>query len=185
MRHYILTLLGHEYQNIEVLPAKYRISGDKFVAWTLIIFGIVLGAESIYVVLRSVADGMLPINVLGTKHMVLAPIGALFLVWGVNQFFIKGELVIDRLSVSCKYKRLIGGREWSETLSNYQIRKKVTTWKDTGVASQLQYCIWLWHDRPSRRVKIYQAATPTKWEERAEFYSRLFRLKRTMHENGK
>ena len=185
MRHYVLTLLNHEYQNIEVLPAKYSVDGDKFVAWALIIFGIVFGAESIFVAFRSAADGTLSVSVLGTKHMVLGPMGVLFLIWGLNQFFIKGELVIDRSSVSCEYKRMIGKREWSEPLSSYRIRKKVTTRRDTGVSSQLLYCIWLWHDRRSRRVKIYQAWSSTKWEEQADFYSRLFGVQRTDHEKGK
>jgi len=185
MRHYVLNLLNHEYQNVEVLPAKYSIDGDTFVAWALIIFGTVFGVESIYVAIRSAVDGTLSDNVLGTKHMALGPIGALFVIWGVNQFFIKGELVIDRLSVSCKYKRLFGKREWSEPLSNYRIRKKVGSQKETGVSSQLLYCIWLWHDRRSRRIKIYQASTSTRWEERADFYARLFRLQRTLHEKGK
>ncbi len=185
MRHYVLTLLDHEYQNIEVLPARYSLDGDRFVAWALIIFGIVFGAESIFVAFRSAADGTLADNVLGTKHVVFGPMGALFLVWGVNQFFIKGELVIDRLSVSCKYKRLFGKCEWSESLSDNRIRKKVTTQRDTGVGSELSYCIWLWHDRRSRRVKIYQSSSSsTEWEERADFYSQLFRLQRTMHEKG-
>lgn len=143
MRHYVLTLPNHEYQNVEVLPARYSIDGDIFVAWVLIIFGIVFGTESIFIAIRSAADGTLSDNILGTKHIVLGPIGALFLIWGVNQFFIKGELVIDRLSVACKYKRLCGKREWSEPLSNYRIRKRIGTEKDTGVGSQLLYCIWL------------------------------------------
>ena len=185
MRHYVLTLLNHDNQNIEVLPAKYGVDGDRFVAWALIIFGIVFGAESIFVAVRSAADGTLSANVLGTKHMVLGPIGTLFMVWGVNQFFIKGELVIDRFTVSCKYKRLIGRVEWSESLSNYLIRKKVTTERDTGTGSDRLYCIWLWHNRRSRRVMIYRASSSSEWEEKAEFYSRLFRLQRTAHEKAK
>jgi hypothetical protein len=185
MRHYVLTLLNHEYQNVDVLPARYRIEGDKFVAWALIIFGTVFGAESIFIAISSAADGTLANSVLGTKHIVFGPMGVLFLIWGVNQFFIKGELVIDRLSVTCKYKRLFGKREWSEPLSNYRIRKKVGSKKDTGTGSELLYCIWLWHDKRSRRVKIYQASTSTEWEEKADFYARLFRLQRTNHEKGK
>lgn len=185
MRHYTLFLLNHEYQHIESLPAKYRITGSKFVAWTLIIFGFVFGLESIFVAISAAVDGTLQETILGTKHIVLGPIGALFFVWGLNQFFIEGALVIDRFSVSCSYKRLFGHREWTEPLSNYRIRKRVETSKETETGSQLLYCIWLWHDRRSRRVKVYHAGSSTHWEEQADFYARLFRLRRTDHERGR
>lgn len=184
MRHYTLILLDHEYQNIESLPAKYKITGSKFVAWALIIFGIAFGAESIVVGIESALDGRLLETISGTKHAVLGPIGALFFIWGVNQFFIKGQLIIDRFFVQCSYKSMFGKREWSESLSNYRIRKRVGTRKAT-LGDELLYCIWLWHDRRSRRVKIYQAGSSTEWEERADFYARLFRLQKTDHEKGK
>lgn len=185
MRHYVLTLLNHEYQNIEHLPAKYNVGGDKFVAWALIVFGIMFGLESIVVAIRSAVDGALLETVAGSKHIVFGPMGVLFFAWGINQFFIKGKLVIDRFSVSCSYKNLLGRHEWSETLSNYRIRKKVGGERATMGASSLRYCIWLWHDRRSRRVKIYEASSNTEWEERADFYSQLFRLQRTHHERGR
>jgi hypothetical protein len=104
----------------------------------------------------------------------------LFLVWGANQFFIKGELVIDQLTVSCSYAKMLGTRQWTEWLSNYQIRKRVGK-----RGNQLLYRIWLWHDKLRRRIKIYQAWSLSDREERADFYAQLFRLQRTEHDKGK
>ncbi len=180
MRHYFLHLLNHEYQNIERLPARYEITGSTFVAWVLIVFGVIFGAESIFLTVESVLAGTFPDSILGTQHIILGPIGALFLVWGFNQFFIEGELVINQLTVSCAYKKMLGKLEWSELLSSYQIRKRIGK-----RGNQLLYCIWLWHDKSSRRVKIYQSWSSLHWEEQADFYAQLFRLQRTEHEKGK
>jgi hypothetical protein len=173
LRHYTLSLLNQGGENLQFLPAAYQVQGNPWAAIALIVFAVIFGTESVYEVLRVIGDPSLRVSDLLPKHWIFAPIGVLFLVWGLNQFFIGGRLVIDNGYIKCTYKRLLGEKTWMEPLSAYKgVRKKLETEEEgTGVYSL--YTVWLVHKEKDKSIKVYAAWSDDEWDEMHARYSEL------------
>ena len=177
MIHNTLHLVGQGRQFLQRLPAKYEIRGEKFVAVVLLAFAFLFGTESIFVAISALLNGDFANTFMGTQHMVFAPVAILFLVWGINQFFIRGELLVDNLRVRCTYRNLRGKHTWREEIKAYRgIQKKLDHGASRETTIQRYYCIWLRHGKRSRSIRLYKASTNARWDEQAEFYSKLFDL---------
>ena len=177
MIHNTLVLVGQGSQRLSSLPATYEVHGNKWVGVILIIFGILFGTESVYVAIVSSLNGTFMNEFMGTKHLAFAPMAILFLAWGMNQFFISGELVIDRIHAVCKYKNLLGSHTWSDKISDYKgIQKRRETGDDSGSGQTLFYTIWLVNNKGKKSLKLYESTGSADWDEHMIRYQEMFGL---------
>jgi hypothetical protein len=175
MNWYSISLKGQIGDNLRSLPADYHIHGSRFVAWSLILFAVVFGLESIFVTINAlIRHELFTLNAL---DMIWAAFGVTFFVIGLNQFFIRGNLVISNTTVSCEYQSIFGKRKWQEPLNRYKgLARKKEVNRASGAFSQIMYTIWLTHDRRSRSLKIYRAWSDEGLEEELLRYQAMFRL---------
>lgn len=174
MVHYSLTLLHQKRQNLLSLPAEYKVHGSRFAGIGLIVFSVLFGAEFLlHAALALVRHDM---NIVREQDWIFGTISILFFFWGINQFFIKGKLVIADGKVTCAYESLFGGDKWTEPLSDYKGVKKKTDSDLSGNADQIIYTIWLVHRQRKKSLKIYTSWSDERWNEELDWYSGMLKI---------
>lgn len=176
MIHNSLILTGQTNQNLQELPGNYAVKGNRIIGAILMIFAVVFGAEPIYVLIGTILDTRQGFQHIDLKHLALAPVGIIFLGWGLNQFYIDGTLIIDRDKVTCDYRNLLGRHYWCDKITAYSgVRKKIEKGQANVVGSrQLYYAIWLVNRKPARSIRLYRAWSNQDWDKQLQWYAKLF-----------
>ena len=171
MVHYSLTLRG-KGPNLRRLPSTYRIHGSRYFGIFGIVSAVVLGGQALLHLMFVIkGDPRYPFT---TQDWILGPIAVLFLMWGINQFKIRGELKIAQHEVTCKYVSMFGGDNWSEPLSAYRgIKKIFETDSTSGAFGQDSYAIRLIHSTGKKSFTIYTASMRDHLDTDFDNYARL------------
>jgi hypothetical protein len=169
--HYSLTLRG-KGPNLRKLPSTYRIHGSRYFGIFGIVSAVVLGGQALLHFMFVIkGDPRYPFT---TQDWIFGPMAVLFLLWGINQFKIRGELKITQHEVTCEYVSMFGGDNWSEPLRAYRgIKKIFETDSTSGAFGQDSYAIRLVHSTGKKSFTIYTASTRDHLDTDFDNYARL------------
>ncbi len=171
--------------DVTKLPLKHQIKGSRGLGIFLIIFSSFWGGMPTFFLIQSIREGKFNPGILIALIFTIIGIG-LFL-FGLNQFFTKGQLSITSDKVTLSRSSLFGREEWREFLQGYEgilYRSEYHSGSKNSPSYTL-YILEMQHKDPKKKVVLYQARLREGIREKWEAYSRALKLSALEKSEGK
>ncbi len=161
-----LTSFSLPYSRTERIPA--------FVAFFLVVFGLVWGGIPTTALVKSLLSGGLTFEKL--PLLLFTTIGTGIVLLGLHFLVRKKEITLTEREVSVRTRSLLGVRTWTEPLSNYEGVRGYTVTRSRGKSHYLVGVLELYHPEKAKRIQLVEGLPPRRLRAELEEVSRTLGL---------
>lgn len=176
MKIYSLSLQGQGGQNVVWLPAKFKVYGSRYTAWLLIILSVIFGLEPICNILSWLSLQPFSASYISFIDIYWSISFLIFVGFSISLFSIDGDLKLDNVMASCKYKTLFRLKSWNVPISSYRGLEIKRRLEGVDGSMSIVWAIRLVHPDKDKSLTLRRDSTAEYLKEDMVTYQQMFNL---------